>query len=176
VDAKTGQFFVHAFATGFATVAAHNPKFAVRDFSGEIRFIPGAVSDASVQMRIRATSLEIMDEVSASDRGAIEEIMFHEVLETRTYPEITLESSDITMTKLSEISFRARVSGNLALHGVTQHHQFDAQVVAGEDAIRSYGDFTVKQSSYGLQIASVGGGALKEKDDVRVSFYIIARK
>jgi hypothetical protein len=68
VDAKAGQFFGPAFATGFAAVAAHNPKFAVRDFSGEIRF---TVSDASVQMRIRAASLEIMDEVSASDRAAI---------------------------------------------------------------------------------------------------------
>jgi polyisoprenoid-binding protein YceI len=71
VDAKAGQFFVHAFATGFAAVAAPNPKFSVRDFSGEIWFIPGAVSDASVQMRIRATSLEIMDEVSASEGAAI---------------------------------------------------------------------------------------------------------
>jgi hypothetical protein len=68
---EAGQFFGHAFATGFAAVAAPNPKFAVRDFSGEIRFIPGAVSDASVQMSIRATSLEIMDDVSASDRAAI---------------------------------------------------------------------------------------------------------
>jgi polyisoprenoid-binding protein YceI len=92
--------------------------------------------------------------------------MFHEVLETRTYPGITFESSDITMTKLSENLFRTRVSGNLTLHGVTERRQFDAQVVAGEDTIRSYG----------LQIASVGGGAIKVKDDVRVSFYIIARK
>jgi polyisoprenoid-binding protein YceI len=102
--------------------------------------------------------------------------MFHEVLETRTYPGITFESSDITMTKLSGNLFRTRVSGNLTLHGVAKRHQFDVQVVAGEDTIRSYGDFTVKQSSYGLQIASVGGGAIKVKDDVRVSFYIIARK
>ena len=49
-------------------------------------------------------------------------------------------------------------------------------MVAGEGTIRSYGDFAVKQSSYGLQIHSVGGGAAKVKDDVRVSFYIIARK
>jgi hypothetical protein len=48
-------------------------------------------------------------------------------------------------------------------------------VVAGKDTIRSYGDFTVKQSSYGLQIF-FGGGATKVKDDVRVSFYISARK
>jgi hypothetical protein len=34
----------------------------------------------------------------------------------------------------------------------------------------------VKQTEYGLRIASIAGGALKMKDDVRVSFYIIARK
>ena len=39
MDASQSQFTVHAFASGLAAVVAHNPKFAIRGFSGEARFI-----------------------------------------------------------------------------------------------------------------------------------------
>jgi len=176
VDAKASQFFVHAFATGLAAVAAHNPKFAMRDFTGEVKFVPGSLADASVKIKIRVTSFDIMDEVSKQDRAAIEQVMFQEVLETRLYPEITFESTDVSTSKVTENLFKAKIGGNLTLHGVTRRHQFDAQVVAGEDTLRGYGDFTVKQTEYGLRIASIAGGALKMKDEVRISFYMIGRK
>jgi hypothetical protein len=35
LDAKVSQFTVHAFASGLASVVAHDPKFAIREFSGE---------------------------------------------------------------------------------------------------------------------------------------------
>jgi polyisoprenoid-binding protein YceI len=176
VDAKASQFFVHAFATGLAAVAAHNPKFAMRDFTGEVKFVPGSLSDVTVKIKIRVTSFDIMDEVSKQDRAAIEQVMFQEVLETRLYPEITFESTDVSTSKVTENLFKAKIGGNLTLHGVTRRHQFDAQVVAGEDTLRGYGDFTVKQTEYGLRIASIAGGALKMKDEVRISFYLIGRK
>jgi polyisoprenoid-binding protein YceI len=68
------------------------------------------------------------------------------------------------------------VSGNLTLHGIKRQHNFDSQVVVGEDTPRCSGDFSVKQTEYGLQIASVGGGAIEVRDDVRVAFYLISRK
>jgi hypothetical protein len=40
MDAEQSQFTVHAFASGLAAVVAHNPKFTIRDFSGEAQFIP----------------------------------------------------------------------------------------------------------------------------------------
>ena len=33
IDTKLSQLTVHAFASGLAAVVAHNPKFAIRDFS-----------------------------------------------------------------------------------------------------------------------------------------------
>jgi polyisoprenoid-binding protein YceI len=175
-DAKASQFFVHVFATGLVAVAAHNPKFAIRDFSGEARFVPTTAAEASVRIVIRVASLEIMDEVSSEDRAAIKKIMFQDVLDATLFPEIVFESTEITVTKLSENLLRAKVSGNLSLHGIKRRHSFDSQVVVGEDTLRCSGDFSVKQSEYGLQIASVGGGAIKVKDEVRVSFYLISRK
>jgi polyisoprenoid-binding protein YceI len=93
MDAAQSQFTVHAFASGLAAVVAHNPKFAIRDFRGEARFNSDTLRDASIQIRIKAASLELMDEVSEYDRGEIDRVMFNEVLEVSRFPEIVYTTS-----------------------------------------------------------------------------------
>ena len=62
------------------------------------------------------------------------------------------------------------------LHGVTNQMNFTSQVVVGEDTLRGYGNFVVNQSEYGITIASIAGGTLKMKDELKVAFFIVARK
>jgi len=103
LDAVQSQFTVHAFASGLAAVVAHNPKFAIRDFSGEAQFVPDTLRDASIQVRIKAASLELMDEVSEYDRGEIDRVMFNEVLEVSRFPEIVYTSTQIPPHVLARI-------------------------------------------------------------------------
>jgi polyisoprenoid-binding protein YceI len=176
MDASQSQFTVHAFASGLAAVVAHNPKFAIRDFKGEAQFTPDTLRDASLRMRIKTSSLELTDEVSEYDRGEIDRVMFQEVLEESRFPEIVYESSQITAARLSENLFAATISGNLTLHGVTNKLDFAAQVVIGDDTLRGYGNFHVKQTDYGITIASIAGGTLKMKDELKIAFFIVAKK
>jgi hypothetical protein len=99
VDANASHFFVHVFATGLAAVAAHNPKFAIRDFSGEASFVPGTLANATLEIQIKVSSLQIMDEVSKEERAAIEQVMFNEVLDARIFPEINFDSSEVAVAK-----------------------------------------------------------------------------
>jgi len=85
VDAKLSQLTVHAFASGLAAVVAHNPKFAIRDFSGDARFTPGSLGEASIRLKIKSSSLDLMDEVSEYDRREIGRVTFEEVLEIRRF-------------------------------------------------------------------------------------------
>ena len=176
MDAAQSQFTVHAFASGLAAVVAHNSKFAIRDFKGDAQFTLGTLQDASLRMRIKASSLDLMDEVSEYDRGEIDRVMFREVLEESRFPEIVYESSHITAARLSENLYAATVSGNLTLHGVTNLLGFSAQVVIGDDTLRGYGNFAVKQSEYDITIASIAGGTLKMKDELKIAFFIVAKK
>ncbi|MGA8304796.1 MAG: YceI family protein [Candidatus Acidiferrales bacterium] len=155
MDAAQSQFTVHAFASGLAAVVAHNPKFAIRDFSGEAQYILDTLRDASIRVKIKASSLELMDEVSEYDRGEIDRVMFEEVLEVSRFPEIIYTSKQISATRLSENLYATTIAGKLALHGVTKELDFSAQVVIGEDAMRGYGSFSVKQSQYDIAIASI---------------------
>ena len=176
LDAVQSQFTVHAFASGLAAVVAHNPKFAIRDFSGEAQFAPDTLRDASIQVRIKAASLELMDEVSEYDRGEIDRVMFSEVLEVSRFLEIVYTSTQISASRLSENLYATTTAGKLTLHGVTNELGFSSQVVIGEDTLRGYGSFLVKQTEYAIPIASIAGGTLKMKDELKVAFFIVAKK
>jgi polyisoprenoid-binding protein YceI len=102
--------------------------------------------------------------------------MRQEVLETSTYPEIVFESSLISANKLSDYGYTVNVTGNLTLHGVTRSETVSAQVTLMVETLRAYGEFSLKQTDYGIKLVSVAGGGLKVKDEVKVSFDITARK
>jgi polyisoprenoid-binding protein YceI len=176
IDARASLFTVQAFAAGMVAVVAHSPKFAIRDMAGDIEFVPGSIEKASVQLTINISSLEIMDEVSSSDRREIERVMFDEVLEQNAYPNIKYKSSLVSASKTAENMYRVNVSGDLALHGITRQVGLDAQVVIGEDTLRAQGSFSLLQPDFGLKIASIAGGTLKVKEELKCAYFIVARR
>ena len=76
----------------------------------------------------------------------------------------------------SENLYATTIAGKLTLHGVTNELDFSGQVVIGEDTLRGYGSFPVKQSKYDIAIASIAGGTLKIRDELKIAFFIIAKK
>jgi polyisoprenoid-binding protein YceI len=176
IDTRASQFTVQAFASGLIAAVAHSPKIAIRDWTGEVLVASGADGNSSLKVRVKAASLEVLDELKASDRQEIHRVMKIEVLETDRFPEIVYESSEVKLEKQKEDLYRVRVSGKLTLHGATNDHDFVAQVALGVDTARAYGNFTLLQSDYNIRIASIAGGTLKLQDELKFSFYAVARK
>ncbi len=176
IDTGMSRFTVRAFATGLFSSLGHNPTMAIRGYSGEASFIPEGWQQATLKMSVQAASLEVTDDVSQKDRNEIESKMRLEVLETSAYPEISFVGTQIAMNKLSDDRYAANVAGNLTLHGVTRSETIYAQVSVTGDTLRAYGEFTLKQTDYGIKLVSVAGGTLKVKDEVKVAFDFTARK
>ena len=44
------------------------------------------------------------------------------------------------------------------------------------DTLRANGEFALRQSDYRIKLASVAGGALKLKDELKFTFDIVARR
>jgi hypothetical protein len=78
--------------------------------------------------------------------------------------------------KLKDDLYRSQVSGTLNLHGVSNSHGFVAQVAFGSDSARAYSEFVLRQSDYNIPLASIAGGTLKLQDELKFSFYVVARK
>lgn len=176
MDAGVSRCTVRVFAAGLFSAFGHNPTIAVRGCTGEAFFVPGSLQQASVRMSIQSVTLEVTDDVSQKDRLEIESTMRQEVLETSRYPEIVFESSLISANKLSDYRYAVTVTGNMTLHGVTRSESVNAQLTFSVDTLRAYGEFSLKQTDYGIKLVSVAGGGLKVKDEVKVTFDITARK
>lgn len=177
LDPAGSTFTVQAFAGGLLAGFGHNPTVAIRDFAGEAQFVPGSFADASVRVVVQARSLKVVGDASEKDRGEIERTMLDEVLEVSAYPQIVFESTSVAATRVAEGRFRARIVGNLTLHGTTRHGLWImAQLRASGHDVRAQGDFTIKQTDYGIKLVSVAGGALKIKDELKFTFDLLGRR
>ena len=154
----------------------HNPTIGIRGCSGEIRFDPGKLEAGGVRLTIRAASLGVQDDISDKDRREMERVMNQEVLETAKFPEIPYEASGVPVTKLGGTPYSASLIGTLTLHGVARSEPIAARAALMGTMLRASGDFSLGQSAYNIKPVSVAGGALKLKDDLRLSFEIVARK
>lgn len=176
LDKSSCKFTVKAFATGMLSALGHSPTFAVRDFAGEASFDPASATGASLVLRIRADSLEVMDDIKSKDRREMESTMNDSVVESAKYPEIVFDSTNVSSNKLSEGRFQVNVSGNLSLHGVTRPLTVPAQLAILGEEFRASGEIAISQSNFGIQPVSVAGGTLKLKDELKFTFDIVARK
>lgn len=175
IDPRASQFTVQAFASGLISAVAHSPKIAIRDWTGVAVMSSGQLEHASLKVRVKAASLEVLDELRDADRSEIHRVMKKEVLETERFPEVTYDA-EVTAEKLKEDLYRLRLRGHLTLHGVSNSQDLVAQAHVGVDSVRVHGTFTLLQSDYSIRVASVAGGTLKLQDELKFYFYVVAHK
>jgi polyisoprenoid-binding protein YceI len=154
----------------------HSPTFAIREFTGELRFTPETLAEASFHLTVRADSLTVIDSVSPKDRAEIEGQMRREVLETAVYPEIDFQSTEIAADKVADNWYRLRLKGELRLHGVKGAQPVDAQLRILEDQVRLSGQCTLLLSAYRIKRVSALGGLIKLKDELKFDFDLAGRK
>jgi polyisoprenoid-binding protein YceI len=163
------KFTVRAFATGVLSALAHSPTMAIPEFEGEALVDPDAIEESSLRVLIQAASLVVTGE-------EIQRRMRDEVLECDSYPEIVYESTVGSASKTGEGQYWVALNGELSLHGVRRSHPVSARVTFAGDTLRAAGEFSLRQSDYEIKPVSAVGGAVKLKDDLKLSFDITARK
>ena len=174
VDASRSRFVAQAFAKGLLSAFGHNPRLAVRSFEGEVEFDPPAPNAASLWMRALADSLVVIDAMSEKDRREIERVTREEVPEAARYPEVVFQSAFVTASQVAEGRYQAPVAGNLSLHGVTRELVIDAAALVEGDELRAHGGISLRLTDFNIRPVSVAGGLLKLKDEVQLSFDILA--
>ena len=173
--ANESTFTVQAFAQGLLSAFGHDPVIAVREFDGELRFVPGTFDNASIQITINASSLKVVDEIKEKDRIDIERTMYEEVLEVSKYPTIEFRSENVAVTRLGDNRYRARVIGDLSLHGFTQNNLWiTCEVSLSKDGLRAKGEFPLRQTDYKIKLLSVAGGTLKLRNELKCTFDVVA--
>ena len=97
-------------------------------------------------------------------QGEVQQRMQEEVLESGKFPEIRFASDEIKSTGNGVWD----VAGKLTLHGATKPVRLQVRF-----ADRIYvGSVTIKQTDFGIQPVSAGGGTVKVKDELKIDFAI----
>ena len=106
--------------------------------------------------------------IDAKDQATIQMHMEDMTLETKKFPEIAFRSSHID--KLPSGDWK--VDGDLTLHGVTKPVSLTVKQTGD-----SYTTHTaLKQTDFGIQPISIGGGMIKVKNEVEIDFQIFPAK
>jgi polyisoprenoid-binding protein YceI len=176
INPGASRFTVQAFATGMLSTFGHNPSIGIRDFEGEIRFAPETYEQASLRMTLKMSSLEVLDEMKRDDRKKLEQSMNGEVLDVDHFPAAEYESKSVTVEKAGSGPLNAHANGELSFHGVKHLQALDARVADMGAMLRISGEFTMRQSDYGIKPVSFAGGMLRLKDELKFKFELVARK
>jgi polyisoprenoid-binding protein YceI len=153
----------------------HSHVIAIRDFHGEVLANPSIVGSASVRLTIIANSTaEVGKEIEEKDRPKVNQAMHEEALETSRFPEVAFRSRSVTVKEAGDHQYDASISGDLTLHGVTRPVSFPAKIRAEGNSLRASGAFTILHETYGIKRLSAAGGTIKAKDEIELSFDIVA--
>jgi polyisoprenoid-binding protein YceI len=176
IDPAASRFTVQAFATGLLSAFGHSPTIGIRDYQGDIQFVPQTFEKALVRVKVQTSTMDVLDEMESDDRRKLEKTMNEEVLDVQRFPLAVYETKEVTVQKPSDNLYSVRVSGELSFHGVTLTHSLDARVTDMGTMLRISGEFPLRQSDYGIKPVSFAGGALRLKDELKFKFELVARR
>jgi polyisoprenoid-binding protein YceI len=169
-DPRQSKFTARAFASGILSALGHSQTFAVRDFQGHMRFEAGRVEGMTLDLTIRAGSLELRDHVSPDDLHEIEQRMRRDVLTIEAFPEITYQAENVSAEPIRQSEYRLRIGGRLTLRGITRPHAVDAHLKIFQDGILLSGECPLHLPDYRIEPVTALGGAIKLKDELQVAF------
>jgi polyisoprenoid-binding protein YceI len=175
IDAARSKLMVKARRGGLAWFKGHDHHIAVRDLSGHVEFTPDSLDHASLEMAVRAASLEETSDVFTPQQKAIINKELKEiVLETEKYPEITFRSTNVTGA-LKDGSFEMKIAGDIMLHGVTRRITIPATVSVQDGTLHAVGKFTLDRSEFNVKATSAFHGLVRIKDRLKFTFDIVGR-
>ena len=159
---------------GCFRVLAHSPTFAVRDFAGSVSFDDGTIKGMRLEIVVNAAALQLVDKVSAADRGEIEGRMRRRSAGNGDLSgdhASTLASSRCETIGAATIACastaRCRCMASPATFSV------DAELSIFDDGIRLRGEFPLRLSDYRIKPVTALGGAIKLKDELKLSFDLV---
>jgi polyisoprenoid-binding protein YceI len=175
IDASQSRFMVRTFSGGLLWFKGHDHFIRAGDFSGEVQLTPSVIAPASLELRVRADSLEeTRDVFTPQQKGIINKELREIVLETSKYPEILFKSTDVT-GQLNGGQYEAKIGGDLTLHGVTRRITIPALVTLDGGSLRARGEFTIKRGDYNVKATSALKGTIRVRDKLKFTFNIVAR-
>ncbi|MET0752956.1 MAG: YceI family protein [Pyrinomonadaceae bacterium] len=176
IDSSQSKFMVHASRGGLAWFKGHSHEIAVRDFSGDAELAMDLSNPASLEMSIRADSLEETSDVfTAGQKQIINKELDEIVLEAEKYPEIKFRSTDVKGA-INGSQFDVQIGGDMTLHGVTKRVVIPARVSVSGDTLRAQGEFSINRKDFKVEATNAFHGLVRIKHKLKFTFDIVGHR
>jgi polyisoprenoid-binding protein YceI len=184
IDPQASVLHIHVFRGGTFARLGHNHVMSSKSLTGRVWMQPRlAASGFELSLPVadlvvddpearRAAGSDFPPEIPEGDREATRKNMLREeVLDAERYPTVTVRSADIAGS-LPAVTITARVTIKDATRDVT----VPTTVIVNGDRLSASGEFTIRQTDFGIKPFSVALGALQVQDELRVRFDLVAVK
>lgn len=178
IDNAKSKLQIDVSKEGAFKMFGHDHLIVAKEISGQVQFDPQKLEDSAVRLKVSAKSLTAQDPgASDKDRGDVQATMLGEkVLDVAKFPEIVFTSTRVSAVKKNADGWDLTLAGTLNLHGVEKPLSFPLRVRAEHGQVHAQGEVSVLQTDHGITPIKVGGGSVKVKDKLKISFTIIAAK
>jgi polyisoprenoid-binding protein YceI len=178
IDGARSKVEINVYKEGLFKAFGHDHVIAAKELSGQVQFDAEMIDQSTVRLKLPTKSITVIDPgESEKDRRDVQATMEGEkVLDVARFPEITFSSSHVSAVKRTQDGWELTLSGNLSLHGVKKPVSFPLRVHVEAAELYGEGDFSILQTDYGITPVKVGGGTVKVKDKLKISFIVVAQK
>ena len=178
IDPAASTITLQVGKSGALSFAGHSHEIVAPVSDGEITLDRLDVSRSRISIRFDAKALKVTGKGEpAGDVAEVQHVMLSDrVLDVQRFPIISFTSRSMSVTKRSGDRITLQVAGDLALHGVTRPLTLPVNVQLMPLQIQADGSAVVRQTEFGMQPVKAGGGAVKVRDEVGVSFSVVARR
>lgn len=177
VDSEKCEVVIHLGKTGIASFAGHEHEVLATSVQGEVSADLDDLTRSSLDLALDAKSLRVSSKGEPPEDipKILERMTGPEVLDAARFPTIRFHARRIEGKQLSPGVYDLRVTGELLLHGIAKALTIPVRVEVGPNILTSVGKFAIKQSDFGIEPTSAGGGLVKVEDEMAIRFRIVAR-
>jgi polyisoprenoid-binding protein YceI len=178
IDNAKSKLQIDVYKEGAFKIFGHDHLIVAKEISGQVQCDPQKVEDSAVHLKVPANSLTVLvPGESEKDRRDVQATMTGEkVLYVAKFPEIMFTSTRVSAVKKTADGWELTLAGKLKLHGVEKPVSFPLRVRTAAGELRVQGEVSVLQTDYGIMPIKVGGGSVRVKDKLKITFTIVATK
>ena len=184
VSAKDSDIRILVYRAGTLARLGHNHVMTAGALTGKVWINP-ALEKSGLQLSFPVEQMVVDDpaarkasgddfppDIPAADRdGTRKNMLRPEVLDGEHFHNITLRS-----TKVSGTASAPRILTHVTIKDASRDVDVPAKVTVEGSKLTASGEFDLKQTDFGIKPFSIGLGTLSVKDELHVSFKIVALK
>lgn len=184
IDNAASQIQVLVYRAGPLASIGHNHVIRAGEISGDI-YLAEPFSNSGFALRLPLRELQVdparlrtqegsdfASQPSAQAKaGTREHMLGPDCLDVAHYPELRIRSTQITGPE-----WQPDITLQISLHGQTRELTVPVAVIREGDRLTAIGQFSLRQSEFGITPYRALGGGLRVQDELRLRFKLVGQR